>query len=182
VTCPGCAGAHISRTRVGGVFWTSAEHRGIEVDQYYQTFLHRNSDAGRSSWVNLFLSGATEVTVMYAFLNTPEYQAAHSTDQVFINGLYTDVLGRPADAAGLSYWLQRLQNGTSRSTAEMSFLTSDEGYRHDLNGYYMALLGRPLDNGGATAWIAWLRSGRTNLSTIAAIILGSQEYFQRSLT
>src|SRR5262249_31141833 len=64
----------MSRRQLVHALWTSPEHRGIEVDQYYATFLHRAADpVGRAGFVNLFLAGAGETDVARVFLTTAEY-------------------------------------------------------------------------------------------------------------
>ena len=65
-------------------------------------------------WVDAFLNGAGEVDVIQGFLTSPEYQAAHATDTSFVNALYSQVLGRPAEPAGQEAWVQALQSGLSR--------------------------------------------------------------------
>src|SRR5262249_10579748 len=42
----------IARSQIVAAFWNSTEHRQIEVDFYYQTYLGRPADpAGRAAWV-----------------------------------------------------------------------------------------------------------------------------------
>src|SRR5205085_2651292 len=52
----------LSRTAVALDIWESDEHRGIEIDNYYTTFLHRNADSGGfDAWLNVFHQGAGEL-------------------------------------------------------------------------------------------------------------------------
>ncbi|WP_421118612.1 DUF4214 domain-containing protein [Aquihabitans daechungensis] len=48
----------------------------------------------------------------------------------FVDLVYVNVLGRPADAAGRAFWVRRLDNGTSSRGAVMaSFSESSENVR-----------------------------------------------------
>ncbi|HEV7224766.1 MAG TPA: peptidylprolyl isomerase, partial [Pirellulales bacterium] len=51
----------VSRAAVAQAIWGSLEHRGMEVDQYYQTFFGRQADAGgRAFWITEFSLGNDE--------------------------------------------------------------------------------------------------------------------------
>src|SRR5262249_25600036 len=65
--------ANVPRAMVAMSIWRSAEHRGLQVDQFYQTYLHRPADAtGRAIWVGALLSGASEADVVRQFLTSSE--------------------------------------------------------------------------------------------------------------
>src|SRR5207302_6965497 len=50
----------LSRLAVTQAIERSAEHRGLQVDRFYQEFLHRPADAaGRAGWVNYLVSGGS---------------------------------------------------------------------------------------------------------------------------
>jgi hypothetical protein len=94
----------VPRLRVIRAIWRSIEHRRIEVDQLYQTFLHRPPDpAGRSFWVRVLESGMSETAVAVRFLTSAEYQRAHPKLKLFVKGLQTDALGQPAHAASATF-------------------------------------------------------------------------------
>jgi hypothetical protein len=175
--------AGFSRQQLAMAIWQSPEHRGVEVDQYYQTFFGRSADpAGRISWVNAFLAGAMEVDIMRDFLTSAEYQAAHPSDTSFVNGLYTDVLGRAADQAGQAALLQALQSGLSRQALAQAVLTSAEADQRAVDQYYMLFLNRSPDPAGQQAWTNLLVSGGATLESVAETILASDEFFSRAAT
>src|SRR6266852_6505667 len=64
-----------SNQQVAQQFWVSPEHRGIQVDAFYQTFLNRLADSsGRAFWVNQLVTGAvSELQVEADFLTSAEY-------------------------------------------------------------------------------------------------------------
>jgi hypothetical protein len=172
--------AGFSRQQLATAIWQSPEHRGLEVDQYYTTFLGRSSDpAGRVAWVDEFLGGATEVDIMRGFLTSAEYQAAHPTDSSFVNGLYNQVLGRAADPAGQATWLLALQNGLSRQALAQAVLTSAEADKRAVDQYYLLFLNRPADPAGEQTWTDLLVSGGATLESLGETILASEEYFSR---
>jgi hypothetical protein len=169
------------RTAVTVGIWQSPEHRGIEVDHYYQTFLHRQADpVGRAGWVGALVAGASETDVELAFLNSPEYLAQHVSDSAFVDALYADVLGRPADADGSAGWIHALESGMSREAAALQILTSAEADRRAIDGFYTSFLHRPGDAVGEQGWLGLVQSGRGSLEVVAESILASDEYFFRA--
>src|SRR5262249_54936150 len=119
--------AGASRLDVATGIWEAAGHRGLEGGQLYKTYLHRAAGpAGRAAWVEALESGRSEAAVALAFLTSPEYQQAHPDPDSFVRGLYGDVLGRPADQAGLQAWVNQLQTGASRTQVAQRFEQSTE--------------------------------------------------------
>jgi hypothetical protein len=170
----------IGRQKVAMAVWQSPEHRGVEVDQFYMTYLGRGADAaGRAFWVNAFLSGASEVDVIRGFLTSAEYQATHVTDISFVNGLYAQILGRTSDPAGQAAWLEALQSGLSRQALAQDFLTSAEADRRVVDEYYMLFLNRPADATGEQLWTKLLRNGGATFESLGETFLASDEYFSR---
>src|SRR5262249_48180226 len=131
---------------VASAFWLSSEHRGQQVDSYYQRYLKRAADAaGRQTWINAFLSGQSEVEVQIAFASSAEYSLQNSSNSAFVTALYRDVLGRTPDTNGQNFWLQTLNSGASRKSVATAFLTSVEYQNVVVEGDYRALLGRASD-------------------------------------
>src|SRR5262249_14511300 len=156
----------------------SPEHRDLEVQQFYEVFLHRTAaPAERAGWVNVLLAGANETDVELAFINSQEYLAAHTDSASFVTGLYLDVLGRLPSDSEVSGWQQALANVMTRSAVTAAFLSSDEFDLRVLDGFYGRLLDRPLETGGAQGWLTWLRSGGS-IETAAELLLSSDEYYQ----
>jgi hypothetical protein len=173
--------AGISRQQIVQIIWQSPEHRALEVNQFFEAFLGRPADtAGQAFFVNALLHGATELDVMQAILSSAEYQASHASNVAFLTGLYAQVLGRSADTAGLTAWLQLLQNGAvSRAQVVHAFLTSAEADQRFVEADYLALLGRPADSAGLQLWTNLLVSGQASLQTVGEAIAASDEFFAR---
>lgn len=92
------------------------------VDALYRDILGRNADAGgRTLWLNQLASGVGRDAVIQSFLRSTE-----RVDRV-INSLYSGILRRGVDYAGLQYYRTLLQDGgqTSQALAK-SLLASDE--------------------------------------------------------
>ena len=141
--------------QVAAAFWLSPEHRGLEVDSYYQNYLGRTeSAADRQYWVNRFTNGGlSEVQVQLGFLTSTEFMNDHAGNTNYVEALYQDVLGRPADSTGLAYWTQLLQNGESANSVALGIMTSQEGQTRFVNGLYTSLLNRPSDSNGLAYWV-----------------------------
>jgi hypothetical protein len=163
--------------QVADAFWQSAEHRRLQVMNYYQTLLHRAADpAGLQAWVNAFLAGASEKDIQLGMLSSAEYQASHPDSASYVESLYLDVLGRNADSAGASAWEQLLNQGLTRVQAAAQILTSTESYRRQVEGLYASLLHRPADAAGEQAWVTLLAQNQAALDEVAEAFLDSSEY------
>ncbi|VTR95831.1 Uncultured bacterium genome assembly Metasoil_fosmids_resub OS=uncultured bacterium PE=4 SV=1: DUF4214: DUF4214: DUF4214 [Gemmata massiliana] len=168
-----------SRAQVAQTIYTSAEHRGLQVDAYYRSFLGRSSDSvGRQGWVSAFLSGADEAAVVKGFLTSSEYQSAHADTDSFVRELYLDVLGRSASDAELAPWRAKIAAGASRAQIADQFLHSEEAVRLAVSGFYSAYLHRAAD-AGSDSWVIPLRNSTTTLGQVAVGILSdpSSEFF-----
>ena len=100
----------------------------------------------------------------------------------FISGLYHDFLGRPADSAGLSYFLNPLLSAqTPQLPGVIARFVNSIGYDETLvgdptNGYYAHYLGRPATTAEAAYWGNAILQGQTNEQVISQIV-SSQEYY-----
>ncbi len=62
------------------------------------------------------------------FTSQTEFRSTYGdlTDAEFVDTLYTNVLGRPGDASGKAFWINRLANGTERAIVTLQFSQSVE--------------------------------------------------------
>ena len=176
-----------SNQAVATEFWRSAEHRGIEVDSYYQTFLHRASDpGGRAHWVSVLINPPTlprgvapEILVEASFMTSTEFLNAQNTPGTFISSVYLDVLFRAPNNNEVAFW-QNVLAATNFATVTTLILTSFEAYTDVINltgfGYYEKFLNRAADPAGLASWLSLLNTGQGTIETVAEGILGSQEY------
>ncbi|MGH7138759.1 MAG: TIGR03118 family protein, partial [Pirellulales bacterium] len=82
----------------------SDEYLDDQINQAYLEFLGRDADsAGLVYWLNLMKGGMTIEQLDADFIGSPEFFAfAGDTDDLFVEHMYFDVLGRAADTAGLT--------------------------------------------------------------------------------
>jgi hypothetical protein len=170
-----------TREQAAEGFINSPEHRRLEVDSYYQTFLGRSAEADAASgyWVGLLLAHGDEEEVLKGILTSPEYTAEHALDQAFVRGLYSQLLGRAADDSGATFWEQRLGAGANRADVVDGFVRSREAATVAADSFYAAYLqrqGDPLQE----YWIDALTSGTLTYGQEAAGFLAAPEFFARA--
>ncbi len=157
------------------------------VTSLYLILLERQPDqGGYSYWLSLLQGGhITRDGLFDAFINSAEGQAVianhqaggdpNLSDEAFLNLLYEEILGRPADPGGIAFWLSRMQDPVdpaTRSEVLESFLLSNEDF---VTFLYVELLQRDPDAGGYSFWLAALANGMTRDEAFDAFV-NSQEY------
>src|SRR5262249_49613573 len=151
-------------------------HRGVQVDQLYRKYLGRAADpAGRTTFVNWMLGGATEADVARSLLASGEYQASHPDSVSFMNGVFADVLGRGGDPAEVLGWAQAIDRGLSRDAVARAFLTNPEYYLLQIDCAYRTYLVRRPDGPGRQNWLTALQNGQATTETLTQSVLASDE-------
>jgi len=163
---------------VGGAeeFVNSSERHAAVVAGLYRGGLGRGADAGGLAYWTGELDRGRAVEQVAADLLGSDENAARSgaSDELFVRGLYRDLLGRPADEVGLAYWLERL-GSQSRRQVSLEFVTGDESRGLVVTRWYQDYLGRLPDAGGLTYWVGrWARGARPE--ALQAEILASDEF------
>ena len=85
--------------------------------------------SGLSGWTGQVDGGSLSFKdLAQAFLNSPEYQNAHTGqgDAQFIDDLYVNALSRHADSAGLQGWSNALSHGASHADVALGISESQE--------------------------------------------------------
>jgi len=167
-----------STTQVAYGIATSSEYRTDFIQADYQAFLGRPADpGGLAGWMSAFNSGATDEQIDAGILGSAEFFSdSGSTNSGFVNAVYQDLLGRPADSGGLATWTQALVSGVSRTQVAYAIDTSNESRTDTVQFFYQTLLNRPADPGGLSTWVGALNSGATDEQVLAGIA-GSQEFY-----
>ena len=141
---------------------------------------------------------ATEISVL---ANTPYFALHASNNNDYVEALYSDVLLRPSDSSGLSYWVGRLNAGTStRAQVANAFIRTNESANRRVagtsgatscaateltnedslpSGSYCIVLGRIADSSGYSYWSGQL-AGSSQLPDLWASLAGSTEYFNHA--
>src|SRR5262249_43472821 len=113
----------LPRATLASALTHSAEYYQRVIEAAYQQFLRRAADApGMASWTQAMLSGLTDEQLEAAFIASPEFYAQNGgTDLGWVDGMYQDLLGRPADRPGEAYWTRALASGVSRQQVAFGF-------------------------------------------------------------
>lgn len=172
-----------SLTDVANAFLSSTEYQNKAnadfVNSLYSNLLGRDADSeGQATWLNALASGESRADVVNAIAGSAEATAANTTDAQYVAALYSSVLGRSADDAGLTDWTNALANGTDRATVAEAFADSSEASAKVtsdfLDNLYEEALGRTADAQGKADWTAALANGATQ-AEVAIAIVGSDE-------
>lgn len=97
----------------------------------------------------------------------------------FVERLYTNVLGRPSDASGLTNWVNVLQTSNASDVAKSFFNSqeflnanySDTAYVQKL---YTTFLDRTYDEGGLTHWLSQLSGGMSRSAVLDGFAQSSE--------
>ena len=171
-----------SRRDVAAVILGTAECRSTFVQGLYKSLLGRPADpAGLNAFTSLLAQGGTYRQVNSMILSSPEYFKAKSRggNAGFVDALYKDVLGRPADPAGRSAFVSQLDKGTPRVQVVNAFISSPEALSALARKLYNQFLHRNPDPNGLQFFTSAFGQGQREENAIATI-LSSPEYFQRA--
>jgi hypothetical protein len=126
--------ANMQTSLNAGVF--VPDQNAANVARLYYGVLGREPDsAGLSGWTGLVDGGSFSFkNLAQAFLNSPEYQNAHTGqgDVQFIDDLDVNALGRHAESAGLQGWTDALSHGASHADVALAISESQEAQQHHL--------------------------------------------------
>ncbi len=107
-------------------------HR-FSVARLYSAYFSRYPDAdGWSYWNRQITNGASLWQLSEAFAASDEFRIVYGnadSDRDFIDIVYRQVLGRPADRGGLQYWESKMAAGMSRGQIMVYFSESEEYVR-----------------------------------------------------
>jgi len=102
---------------------------------------------------------------------------AATANDLFIARAYLDLLQRPVDPTGLSFWTASLAQGTSRTQVVRAIESSAEYRSVVVTNLYTTFLHRPVDSGGLSTFTTFLANGGT-IEQVESQLTGSAEYFQ----
>jgi hypothetical protein len=177
----GLDSGQLTRTQLVQAIIASGEYRSGVVQDLYRTYLHRAADPASLAGLTTFLaSGGTDEQIAGMLVASAEFAAASGgTNAGFIDALYRDALGRPADSGALAAWTTALQNGVTRAQLAALVFASPEYLRDVVQQLYQARLRRPPDGSELTSWVASLSHG-TRDETLTVTLAASVEYFKNS--
>ena len=103
--------------------------------------------------------------------------ASGTANQNFVNQVFLDLLGRPADVSGLGYWSTLLDQGGARQTVVAGVEGSTEYRQILVQDLFKHYLKRNVDSSGLSSFTAFFQNGGS-VAQAAAILVSSTEYFQ----
>ncbi len=164
-----------------------------QIQRLFSAFFLRQPDAaGAAHWSATRASGESLESIAQAFADSAEFRARYGelTNPEFVDLVYTNVLGRPPDPTGRSFWTDQLDNGTSRGDVMTGFSESTE-YRirtgtaranstetGEIARLFSAFFLRDADDEGFCFWWRQRRAG-TSLESIAQAFADSAEFRAR---
>jgi hypothetical protein len=177
----------------------AGESQAAEVMRVYGTILGREPEtSGLTYWVEHMQKGLTVAQVAESFFGSPEFIARFGglSHQALVTSLYREALGREPDAAGLAFYVARLDAGQDRGQIIANFVQSPEAAhnfeaKHPAgiwvaNSYatmvgmaYDAVFDRPPDQAGLAFWTPKLASGALGTRDLIQAIAGSAEFQAR---
>jgi hypothetical protein len=152
---------------------------------YRGYFLRPPDTEGLRYWVTKVRSGTRIAAASSSFAASSEFKRRYGalTNAAFVDRVYTNVLGRPGDAGGRQYWLQKLDAGTTRGAMMASFTESSENIRRSApeattETITFTLLGRAATAAELSAGAARLTAGEPR-ATLVDELLHDGEYSTR---
>jgi serralysin len=159
---------------------------------YHSHFLRAPDRRGFEYWVEQRAAGTDLGSMVSAFANGSEFQQRYGTlsDHQFVALVYRNVLGREADARGLTHWVGQLGAGMTRVEVMIGFIESAEyvtrtgttpGYSSvegSTRRLYQAFFLRQPDSDGLAHWVSVANSG-SSWQSIAQSFASSAEFQQR---
>lgn len=142
---------------------------------YYEATLGRpGDDEGTLYWARLLLYGKlTEAQVAAYFYASEEYYRTAGSDPTWVEKLYRQILGRPADPGGRDFWVG-VARERGRHMVAYHFYQSLESRQARVRALYARLLNRAADPGGLDHWSQVILD-RGDVA-LAAFLAGSDEY------
>ncbi len=104
---------------------------------------------------------------------------AGTANQNFVAQAYLDQLGRPVDAAGLTYWSGQLDQGASPFQVVRGIQGGPEYRMHEVTLIYQSVFGHAPDPAGLNAFVTFLQSGG-RIEQVENLLYGSTEFFLKS--
>ncbi|HWJ60700.1 MAG TPA: DUF4214 domain-containing protein [Acidimicrobiales bacterium] len=154
------------------------------VVRLYRAFLGRAPDAnGLRYWIAKKRAVApaktwTVTQLANQFTASSEFQRKYGalSNKAFVTRIYTDVLGRPADPNGVTFWTKQLDTKRrTRATVMVGFSESPEYKRKqaantDVAIAYLSLVGRMPTTEETATWNTAVTNGKTNVELLDQLV------------
>ena len=157
------------------------------VARLYRAYFLRDPDVGGfQHWVAKKRTGATVSSISSTFAGSSEFKSRYGSlsNQAFVNLIYQNVLGRPGESSGISYWTNQLNaKMKNRGQVMAGFSESSEFKRTskpsiDLSVITLSMLGRRPNGPDIAYWRSQDELGRQSDLALARWVLANPEYEQ----
>lgn len=177
----------VSRSVVATQVLSSTEAKQHLVRHLYELHFGRPADSqGLPFFTSILQGGGRQEHVVAKLLASAEFTAPFTRlggplrdpNGVFVMAVYEDLLSRPADQNGLTFWTSQLdQFLLTRSQVTLAIEETNEYLTDVVENIYQTLLKRDADSQGLNTYVPFLASFGT-IEQVQAVIAGSTEYFQ----
>ena len=117
------------------------------------------------------------VVIALALLSWPVIASADTSNQLFVERAYHDLLSRVPDPSGLASFSSALDsNSLTHEQVADAITGGDEFHGDEIQQQYQALLNHGADSIGFNTWLNALRSGAT-VEQLQANLAGSSDYY-----
>jgi hypothetical protein len=169
----------VSRSAVVRLIEQSSEYLRNQVQVLYLHYLHRAPDAlGQATFFTFLAQGGTMEQAGAMLVGSPEYLQLHGGDLwSALQAAYLDILGRPIDPIGASFYGRLLAQGhTLAQVADSLFASAEFGlHLHDV--FYQDFLRRHADTLGQNSFVTVFREQEQQDKDLIAALIGSAEYW-----
>jgi hypothetical protein len=162
---------------VAGSFTQTDSYRHGVVDRaYIQTLGHNADPGGMQYWTGFLAKGGRVDQMTGSLVGTADYASQFGVNHdALVQAMYKDLLGRPAEPAGLAFWDARLAAGDPSWHVAASLTNSYEWYQNRVvYDYVLYHVGFP-DAAGLSFWAHSMQSGMPETRIVAGIV-GSDTY------
>lgn len=160
----------------------TAEGRGATVDGLFAALLRRPAEPAARTFFMERLSRIGRLKVAADLTASAEYASrqGRGTEAGWVDALFRDALGRPADGPSKAYFVQQRQAGRSRGSIASAVTGGSEGRRTVVGRLQRELLRRAPDAGGVAFYADRLGAGWSVEQVVREIVL-SAEYRSAAL-
>jgi hypothetical protein len=167
----------LTRQDFGTSLFTFPEVRGAVCSGVWQGLLGRAITPGERDGCVAALASIRRAELIAGVTGSAEYFGnAGGTNNLFLDAVYQDLLGRAPDPQGRAYWNAQFAAGTPRNAVADFFATSPERFGIVVDEAYQQFLGRNPDASGRSYWIGQLRAGLPE-EKLYGLLIGSEEFF-----
>jgi subtilisin family serine protease len=106
--------------------------------------------------------------------NPPSQPSQNDAAANYVNAIYHEVLGRPADAAGLSSWVGALGSGLSRFQFVQLLWDSTEHRSQQIEADYNQFLRRSPNQAEVSGWLAAFQQGASETAVADAFLYSAE--------